>query len=52
MKYTAQQIKSWDCTRPNGKPVRPENAASFWQRCKNALMVVIGCYDVIDWEGN
>ncbi len=51
MRYTAQQLKNWDLTRhKDNKPARAENCTTLWQRIKNGWMVVIGCYDVVDWE--
>ena len=65
MKYTAKQIKAWDTDLERSgewSPARPESYYSspfsvqrfklFVARVKNALGVVSGKYDVLDWEDN
>lgn len=55
MRYTANSIRRWnvDCEF-NGKwiPARSLNYKyeSLWSRIKNALFVLIGKYDALDWE--
>lgn len=55
MKYTANQIKQWSSLkRVNGKwiPCRSLNSRveSIYDRIVNALLVLFGKYDALDWE--
>jgi len=53
--YTAKTIKQWDCDRESSNswiPARPvgHNMYSFIYRFKLACLVLIGKYDILDWE--
>lgn len=56
-KYTATQIRKWDCDTglPDGRyiPARPLDWGGIYglrQRIKHAWGVLIGKYDALDWE--
>jgi len=53
-KYTAAQIKNWnvDTETPSRGwiPARPLNPTGIITRCRHALGVLTGRYDVLDWE--
>ena len=53
--YTANNIKQWDCDieSENGWiPTRPvgHNLFSILHRIKLSYLVLIGTYDILDWE--
>ena len=56
MKYTPSQIKKWDTTSntisKGWLPSRSENHKfeSLVSRIKNAWNVLVGKYDVLEWE--
>lgn len=53
-KFTPAQIKNWnvDTETPSGGwiPARPLNHTGIITRCRHALGVLTGRYDVLDWE--
>ena len=53
-KYTAAQIKNWDVDTEAPTvgwiPARPINPTGIITRCRHALGVLTGRYDVLDWE--
>jgi len=55
MKYTAKELKNWSTDRENKEtgqwlPARPIPYESFIERLKNVWKVLIGEYDVLNWE--
>lgn len=56
MKYTATQIKHWDADcSTDGNAYKPARSIDYtvesWSsRIKNALGVLTGRYDALDWE--
>jgi len=54
--YTAETIKKWDvdteCSKGVWKPARPcgHNMFSIIHRFKLACLVLLGKYDVLNWE--
>ena len=54
MKYTAEQVKEHELTRKtvNGwKLARPVCNDSLFARIKQAIGVITGRYDVLEWRG-
>lgn len=57
MLYKAKDLNNWSVTAStkdgNYIPCRPEGAKTIpaaWRRIKNAIGVLIGKYDAVDWE--